>query len=39
MQKDLQERISADIRAFGADAALAARLSAAGLEDTDQYTG
>ena len=31
MQKDLQERISADIRAFGGDAALAARLSAAGL--------
>jgi tripartite-type tricarboxylate transporter receptor subunit TctC len=31
MRKDLQERISADIRAFGADASLAARLSAAGL--------
>jgi tripartite-type tricarboxylate transporter receptor subunit TctC len=31
MQKELQERISADIRASGADPALAARLSAAGL--------
>ena len=31
MQKALQERISADIRAFSADAGLAARLSAAGL--------
>ena len=31
MQKELQERISAGIREFGGDAALAARLSAAGL--------
>jgi tripartite-type tricarboxylate transporter receptor subunit TctC len=31
MQKHHQERISADIRSFGADSALAARLSAAGL--------